>query len=83
MGFPRLFTIQIAPGPHGEGLQGSGFSTHCWFWQTKPVLQSGSRTHSGPHPVIVSGFGTRPGSHLNCKQNITHLRLITNSVSLL
>ena len=64
MGFPRLLTMQMAPGPQGDGLQGSGFSTHLWFWQTYPVLQSGSRTHSGPQPVMVSGFGMRPGSHL-------------------
>ena len=56
--------MQMVPGPQGEGLQGSGFSTHFWFSQTNPVLQSGSRTHSGPHPVMVSGFGIRPGSHL-------------------
>jgi len=56
--------MQVAPGPQGDGLHGSGFSTHFWFWQTYPVLQSGSRTHSGPQPVMVSGFGTRPGSHL-------------------
>lgn len=59
-----LFTIQTAPGPQGDGLQGSGFSMHFWFWHMNPVLQSGSRTHSGPQPVMVSGLGTSPGSHL-------------------
>ncbi len=67
MGLPRLLTIQVAPGPHGDGLHGSGFSTQRWFWQTKPVRQSGSWTHSGPQPVMVSGFGTNPGSHLKLK----------------
>ena len=27
-------------------------------------LQSGSITHSGPHPVMVSGLGINPGKHL-------------------
>ena len=62
--------MQMVPGPQGDGLQGSGFSTQCWFWQTKPVRQSGSTTHSGPHPVIVSGLGIKPGSHLKFKRII-------------
>ena len=61
IGFPILFGEHVAPGPQGDGLQGSGFSTHLWFWQTNPYWQSGSRTHSGPHPVIVSGLGINPG----------------------
>ena len=60
-----LLTMQVAPGPQGDGLQGSGLSTQRWFWQTNPVRQSGSTTHSGPQPVMVSGLGTNPGSHLN------------------
>ena len=28
MGFPTELTIHTAPGPQGEGLQGSGLSTH-------------------------------------------------------
>ena len=28
IGFPNLFAIHIVPGPHGDGLQGSGFSMH-------------------------------------------------------
>ena len=55
--------IQIALGPQGLGLHGSGLSTHFWFWQMYPVLQSGSTVHSGPHPVMVSGFGTSPAKH--------------------
>ena len=55
--------IQIALGPQGLGLHGSGLSTHFWFWQIYPVLQSGSTVHSGPHPVMVSGLGTSPAKH--------------------
>ena len=29
-----------------------------------PLLQSGSMTHSGLQPVMVSGLGMRPGWHL-------------------
>ena len=61
---PIPFVMQTAPGPHGLGLQGSGFSTHRWFKQTSPYWQSGSLTHSGPHPVMVSGFGIMPGTQL-------------------
>ena len=61
MGFPVKLTVQLAPGPQGEGLQGSGLSTHLWLVQTNPCLLSGSLTHSGLHPVIVSGFGISPG----------------------
>jgi len=64
MAFPVLVTEQSAPGPHGDGTQGSGFSIHFWFWQTNPLWQSGSMTHSGLHPEMVSGFGIRPGWHL-------------------
>ncbi len=46
IGFPAELTEQVAPGPHGEGLQGSGFSTQRLFWQTRPDRQSGSTTHS-------------------------------------
>ena len=31
IGFPNLFAIHIVPGPHGDGLQGSGFSMHLKF----------------------------------------------------
>ena len=61
---PTLLVIQTAPGPQGDGSQGSGFSTHLWFSQTYPVEQSGSITHSGLHPVMVSGLGIKPGLHL-------------------
>ena len=63
IGLPAKFAVQMAPGPQGLGTQGSGLTTHFWFLQTNPCWQSGSLTHSGPHPVIVSGFGMRPGSH--------------------
>ena len=62
--FPILGAVQTAPGPQGEGLHGSGSSTHLWFKQTSPELQSGSLTHSGPHPVMVSGLGIIPGTQL-------------------
>ena len=65
--FPRLLVIHLAPGPQGDGLQGSGFSTQRWPSQTYPDLQSGSITHSGPQPVIVSGLGINPGLHLETK----------------
>ena len=42
-------------------------NTYFWLVQTKPVLQSGSTIHSGLHPVIVSGLGISPGSHLGSK----------------
>lgn len=61
--FPDPVTEQRAPGPQGDGSQGSGLFTHLWLWQTYPRWQSGSMTHSGPQPVIVSGFGMRPASH--------------------
>ena len=61
---PCLGAVHLAPGPQGEGLQGSGSSTHLWFKQTYPLEQSGSLVHSGPHPVMVSGLGIRPGSQL-------------------
>ena len=61
---PAMFTVQTAPGPQGDGSQGSGFSTHLWLWQTKPLWQSGSTTHSGLQPEMVSGLGMRPGWHL-------------------
>ena len=64
MALPEGSTIQWAPGPHGEGSQGSGFSTHRWFSQTYPYSQSGSLTHSGLQPVIVSGLGIKPSWHL-------------------
>jgi len=41
-------------------LQGSGLSTHFRSRQTSPPSQSGSITHSGPHPVMVSGLGMSP-----------------------
>lgn len=62
--FPLKVTVQVAPGPQGEGTHGSGFSTHFWSLQMKPCRQSGSLVHSGLHPVIVSGFGISPGEHL-------------------
>ena len=65
IGFPIGLTEQTAPRPQGLGLHGSGLSMHRWFSQTKPPRQSGSITHSGPHPVIVSGFGTNPWLHLH------------------
>ena len=61
---PNPFVVQTAPGPHGVGSHGSGFSMHLWFKQTSPYWQSGSLTHSGPHPVMVSGFGIMPGTQL-------------------
>ena len=33
---PVWSTIQLAPGPQGDGSQGSGFSTQKLFSQTKP-----------------------------------------------
>jgi hypothetical protein len=33
IGFPRELTMQMVPGPQGEGLQGSGLSMQRWFWQ--------------------------------------------------
>merc|ERR1719232_39632 len=55
----------MVPGPQGLGSQGSGFKTHFWFSQIYSLLaQSGSTTHSGLHPVMVSGLGISPGSHL-------------------
>jgi len=64
IGCPFLFGEQVVPGPQGDGLHGSGFSTHFWLAQTNPYLQSGSTVHSGPHPVIVSGLGISPAKHL-------------------
>jgi len=61
MALPEPVTEQTAPGPQGDGKQGSGFSTHLWSLQTSPLWQSGSLTHSGPQPVMVSGLGMRPG----------------------
>lgn len=61
IGFPSWFGVHVVPGPHGDGLQGSGFSTHLDSLQINPYLQSGSTTHSGPQPVIVSGLGISPG----------------------
>ena len=61
---PLPLVIHLAPGPQGEGSQGSGFSIHLWFSQTYPDEQSGSLTHSGLQPVMVSGLGIKPGSHL-------------------
>ena len=68
IGFPFGPTLQVAPGPQGLGKQGSGLSIHFWFSQTKSPGQSGSITHSGPQPVIVSGLGTKPGWHLKIKK---------------
>lgn len=31
IGFPNLLAIHIVPGPHGDGLQGSGFSMHLKY----------------------------------------------------
>jgi len=61
---PCFCAVQKAPGPQGEGLHGSGSSTHLWFKHTSPLRQSGSRTHSGAHPVMVSGLGIMPGTQL-------------------
>ena len=67
MAFPPPLVIHLAPGPQGEGLQGSGFSTHLCHAcsQTNPLLQSESLVHSGPHPAIVSGLGINPGWQLH------------------
>ena len=62
--FPCFCAEHTAPGPQGEGLHGSGSGTHLWFKQTSPDGQSGSLTHSGAHPVIVSGLGIIPGTQL-------------------
>ena len=35
---PTWGALQVVPGPQGEGLQGSGSSTHLWFKQTWPDL---------------------------------------------
>lgn len=64
IGLPSLLGVQVVPGPQGDGLHGSGFSTHFWSRHTNPYLQSGSTTHSGPQPVMVSGLGISPGKHL-------------------
>ena len=50
MALPALLTLQRAPGPQGLGWQGSGFWAHLLALQTKPILQSGSMTHSGLQP---------------------------------
>ena len=65
MALPAGFTLHLAPGPQGLGWQGSGLAAHLFALQTKPILQSGSMTHSGLQPVIVSGFGVNPGTHLH------------------
>ena len=31
-------TEHSAPGPQGEGSQGSGLTTHCWFWGRMGVM---------------------------------------------
>ena len=57
-----------APGPHGLGSHGSGRSTQrrsLLQMKSPRYRQSGSTSHSGPQPVIVSGWGTRPGRHCN------------------
>ena len=64
MALPVLVTEHSAPGPQGLGSQGSGFSTHLCPWHTYPCWQSGSMTHSGPQPVMVSGLGISPGSQV-------------------
>ena len=50
MGLPWLLAEQVVPGPQGLGSQGSGLSTQRWSLHTRPYSQSGSMTHSGPHP---------------------------------
>lgn len=66
-------------GPHGEGWQGSGLGTHLWLWHTLPCWQSGSRVHSGPQPVMVSGLGISPGSHrqMGLPGNNNHWQLLS------
>ena len=70
--FPFPSFIHLAPGPQGLGSQGSGFSIHLWLWHTYPYWQSGSITHSGLHPVMVSGLGIKPGWHLKSLIGITY-----------
>ena len=55
--------MHLAPGPQGLGLHGSGISMQRCSRHTSPRLHSKSATHSGPQPVIVSGFGINPGLH--------------------
>ena len=31
-------TEHSAPGPQGDGSQGSGLTTHCWFWGRMGVM---------------------------------------------
>ena len=50
MGLPSALGLQEVPGPQGLGSHGSGLSTHRWSLHTRPYSQSGSITHSGPHP---------------------------------
>ena len=76
IGFPFGPTLQVAPGPQGLGKQGSGLSIHFWFSQTKSPGQSGSITHSGPQPVIVSGLGTKPGWHLKIDKSKTVIYVV-------
>lgn len=57
-GLPNRLTLQLVLGPQGEGSHGSGLGTHLKFWQMFPDPQSGSLSHSLPHPVMVSGLGT-------------------------
>ena len=42
MGLPARLSVQTAPGPQGDGWQGSGRTTHRWLWHTYPLEQSGS-----------------------------------------
>ena len=63
--FPLKSSIQMDPGPHGEGLQGSGFGMHWFHWTSQifPSPQCLSIKHS-TQPSMESGIGTKPESHL-------------------
>ena len=65
MAFPFKSSMQVEPGPHGEGLQGSGFGMHWFHWTSHifPLPQCLSIKHS-TQPSIESGIGTKPELHL-------------------
>ena len=72
MAFPFKSSIQVDPGPHGEGLQGSGFGMHWFHWTSHifPLPQCLSIKHS-TQPSIESGIGTKPASHLKNQLKIS------------